>query len=237
MCYPSAGLDRGVEFHSLRLDFGNPATAFCPLSSVFLFLYLKPLLEKQLCSRENQPHFPNKKKKRKKKEFCLVTNFSVKYLNILKSKLKFVWKVLFYPAQFCIPSWIRNRLVLQKSVNMCPEDILQEGKNPTQQQNPVPINMQRWQQCWMKEMNMCSHFLFLSPSRKCSFDGKENYFEVFLRFFIIVYFQSTSLLKSTYHKHLVSVFPPLNAKAQMNDLFACFTERQITKLISLSSVL
>lgn len=29
---------------------------------------------------------------------------------------------------------------------MCPEDTLQEGKNPTQQQNPIPINMQRCQQ-------------------------------------------------------------------------------------------
>ena len=59
LCYASAELGQGVELHSLRLDFGNPATAFCPLSSLFLFLYLKPLFEKQLCSREIQPHFPN----------------------------------------------------------------------------------------------------------------------------------------------------------------------------------
>lgn len=29
---------------------------------------------------------------------------------------------------------------------MCPEDILQEGKKLIQQQNPIPVNMQRWQQ-------------------------------------------------------------------------------------------
>lgn len=68
--------------------------------------------------------------------------------------------------------------------------------------------MQKWQQYWMKEIHICSHFLSLPLLRKCSFDEKENRVEVILRL-LIVDFQSTSLLKSTYHKCLILLFHPL----------------------------
>ena len=77
----------------------------------------------------------------------------------------------------------------------------------------------------MNKINICHHFLFLSLSKKCSLDGKENSVEVILRLLIIGSFSNASLLKSAYHKHLMLPFLLSDFEAQINDLLAGFTER------------